>query len=132
MEAQFLFYFYSYCWFYVCKSFFRDASFYLRSILKFFSMPSVRREIQPRMITLAMNVEISFIKLLSNTYQMQYTNHTSLWVFHLPSMLMRPTILSFLPLSWYSTLKTITDVKYYDKTQFNAFECNAKCFAIAF
>ena len=46
------------------------TSFYSISILKFFSIRSVRREMQPWMITLTMNVEISFMKLLSNTYQM--------------------------------------------------------------
>ena len=132
MEAQFLFYFYSYCCFNVRKFFFRGTSFYWKSILKFFSMRSVRREMQPQMITLTMNVEISFMKLLPNTYQIQCISHTSLWVFYLPSMFVRPTILSFLPLSWYSTSKTITNVKYYEKTQFNTFECNAKRFSIAF
>ena len=41
-------------------------------------MRSVRREMQPQMITLTMNVEISFMKLLPNTYQIQCSSHTSL------------------------------------------------------
>ena len=41
-------------------------------------MHSVRREMQPRLITLTMNVEIIFMKLLSNTYQIQCSNHTGL------------------------------------------------------
>ena len=70
----------------------------------------------------------AFIKYLSNVI---YQSHKSL-SFSPSFMFLRPTILSFLPLSCYSTLKTITNVKYYEKPQLYAFRCNAKRFAIAF